>query len=65
MKILPIPVDASEEAFLDLYRQCDLNARETVVLVMRALTNPSSLNWFLVGSAIGEQAIRLERDGQS
>lgn len=60
MSIFPIKTDVSEESFIELFRRCDIDARSTVLVLMRALTNPTPLNWLHAGSAISDQVGRLE-----
>lgn len=55
-------VDPSEGAFLELYRQCDLDSRATVLVLMRALTNPTPLNWLQAGGTISEHVGRLDAE---
>jgi len=60
MSIFPIKNDVSEESFIELFRQCDIDARSTVLVLMRALTNLTLLNWLHAGSAISDQVGRLD-----
>lgn len=55
-----IRVDTSEESFLELYRQCDVDSRTTVLVLMRALTNQTAMNWLQVGSVLSEHVGRLD-----
>jgi len=57
--IFSVP-DTSEDAFLDLYRQCDSGSRAVVMMLMRAIIEPTARNWLEVGGAISGLAGRLD-----
>lgn len=59
--LFPVEVDTSEASFVELYRQCDIDARTAVLVLMRALTNPAPSNWMQVGSVIADCVARLDR----
>jgi hypothetical protein len=52
--------DASEDAFLDLYRRCDINSQAVVLTLMRAIIEPTARHWLEVGGAISELAGKLD-----